>query len=476
MSRTCLTLVAFAMATLLASRLAWGNGRFPASNRVVLSPSDPNVVVVQSTYGILPSSDHGATWAFLCEEALGLSQTNLLDPAIALTAGHALIAGLRPGGLSVSNDTGCNWNCAGPPLAGEWIVDVAVRPNAPHTVVALTSTLLEAGGGQHAQAFQSVDDGATWTPLGTPLDPGILVTTIEVAASDPHRLYVSATRGFGSQRTGWLFVSMDDGATWAQHIVPLDTALEISLYIAGVDPLDADRVYLRTQGQSRLFVTRDAGQSFQVALTFVGQMLGFALSSDGSKIFAGGIADGLMVGDRANLSFASQPTIVLGSDAGPVTLHVQCLATRGSELWACADEPSGFIAGVSSDEGATFAPKLHLNSVRAPIRCCSSASGAVACGADSGGAQCSGAPFANLCMNVGCDGDSDAAAAACSDADAAAPSTEPNEKMGHRSTSACGCILVPSRSSGAIGAGLGALCAGALRRAARGRFRSKKPG
>ncbi len=459
----------FTMAMLLAAGSAWGNGRFPSTNRIVLSPSDPNVVIVRSTYGILPSSDHGTTWAFLCEEALGISQMAVVDPALALTAGHALVAGLRPGGLNVSNDTGCNWRCAGDQLAGEWIVDVAVRPNAPHSVVALTSTLLKAGGGEHAQAFESVDDGATWTPLGTPLDPSIQVTTIEVAASDPHRLYVSATRGFGPQRTASLFVSMDDGATWTEHVTPLDIALEVSLYIAGVDPLDADRVYLRTEGKSRLFVTRDAGQSFQIPLVFDGQMLGFALSADGSKVFAGGDVDGLMVGDRANLSFASQPSIVLGGDGGPAKLYIQCLATRGSELWACADESNGFIAGVSTDDGATFAPKLHLNSVRAPIRCCASVPGALACGADSGGAQCSGDPFTNLCLNVGCESTPDAAAAACSNADAAAPSTaEPTEKVGHRAASACGCTLAPSQSRGALGT-LGLLYAGALRRVVRRR-------
>jgi hypothetical protein len=456
---------------LLTPGSAWGNGRFPAANQIVLSPSDPNVVLVRTTYGILPSSDHGTTWAFLCEEALGISQMAIVDPALALTAGDALVAGLRYGGLNVSTDTGCNWRCAGEQLAGEWIVDVAVRPNAPHTVVALTSTLLDAGGGQHVQAFQSVDDGATWTPLGMPLDPSIQVTTIEVAASDPHRLYVSATRGFGPQRTASLFVSIDDGTTWTEHVTPLDTALEVSVYIAGVDPLDADRVYLRTQGKSRLLVTLDAGQSFQIPLVFEGQMLGFALSPDGSKVFAGGDVDGLMVGDRASMSFASQPSIVLGSDGGPTKLYVQCLATRGSELWACADESNGFIAGVSTDDGATFAPKLHLNSVRAPIRCCASAPGALACGADSGGAQCSGDPFTSLCLNVGCAGDGmwDAAAAACSDAEAAAPSTAgPTEKVGHRGASACGCVLAPSRSDGALDT-LGLLCAGALRRVVRRR-------
>ena len=37
---------------------------------------------------------------------------------------------------------------------------------------------------------------------------------------------------------------------------------------------------------------------------------------------------------------------------------VQCLATRGDELWTCSAEVSGFVLGVSTDDGATFTAKL----------------------------------------------------------------------------------------------------------------------
>jgi hypothetical protein len=402
-----------------------------------------------------------------------VSPMAIVDPLLELTAGNALVSGVSPQGLDVSLDTGCTWSCAGGSLAGEAIADIAVRPDAPHTVVAVTSTDVsrDAGGAGawHSQVFRSVDDGVNWAPLGTALDPGILVTTIDVAPSDPHRLYVSATRGFGPQRTGLLFVSMDDGATWTEHPAPLDTAFEIGLYIGGVDPFDADRVYLRTSGRpSRLFVTLDAGQSFQIPVTLVGQMLGFALSPDGSKIFVGGNEDGLMLGDRATLSFARRSSIVLGGEGGPVDVHVECLAARGAELWACADEPSGFLAGVSTDDGVTFAPKLHLNGAGAPIRCCASTPSSLACGADSGGAYCRGEPFTQLCLNVGCEGSGeppDAMAADCAPADAGLP---PNKST--RGSSACGCRFSGDRKATALAVLSAALAAAMFRR--RGRRRS----
>jgi hypothetical protein len=387
------------------ARSAQANGRFPAANEIVLSPTDPNLIVARATYGILPSFDHGATWTFLCEDALGLPQGSDYDPAVGLTANQSLVLGLLlPPGLEVSPDTGCNWNCAGGLLANQSITDLAVRPNAPDTVVALASTVFvdDAGGGQYTQVFQSTDDGAHFAPLGSALDPAVLVTAIEVAPSDPHRLYVCGGRGFGPTRTASLFVSIDDGATWTERVPPLDLANESAFYIGGVDPSNADLVYLRSGGigtsglgHSRLLVTSDAGQSFQSVLTLTGEMLGFALSPDGSTVYAGSVEDGLLSGDRTSLTFSRRSSI-----------HVQCLAARqsanGLELWACADDASGFFVGLSTDGGSTFTSKLQRAGVERAIPCASQATGTVACGADANAAQCAGGPFQQLCGTVGC--------------------------------------------------------------------------
>jgi hypothetical protein len=388
-------------------REAQANGRIPAANRIVLSPSNPDLIIARATYGVLPSFDHGKSWSLLCEDALGLPQMAVEDPSMGLTADNALVIGLLiPAGLQVSYDQGCNWTCAGGPVADEAIVDIAVRADSPHTVVALTNTTLpdDAGGGMHSQVYESADDGAHWTALGVPIDPTALVTTIDVAPSDPARLYVSATRGFGPTRTASLFESTDRGASWNEWPVPLDTNTETSVYIGGVDPIDADRVYLRTNGVSRLFVSSasDAGLTFQPALQLTADMLGFALSPDGATIYAGSENDGLFIGDRETLTFTHKTPVVLGPDAGPRDIHVQCLSARAGELWACADEPSGFIVGVSTDNGGTFTPRLHLDGVSAPIACATDASVSVACGADANASQCTGAPFTTLCNAVGC--------------------------------------------------------------------------
>jgi hypothetical protein len=71
------------------------------------------------------------------------------------------------------------------------------------------------------------------------------------------------------------------------------------------------------------------------------------------------------------------------------TIAVQCLATRGGELWACSDAKSGFIVGVSKDDGAHFCPKMkEITSVSAPMACSTSTSATLGCGATIRGSEC----------------------------------------------------------------------------------------
>jgi hypothetical protein len=394
-----------------ASAPAAANGRFPAANQLVLSPTTQDLVVLRTTYGVLVSRDNGATWSLICEAAYGLDPNATIDPSIALTSNDTLIAGV-PTGLNVSPDVGCNWRCADGALAGERIADVAVRPDSPAAAVALTATFVQTDSPTasiHSQVFETRDNGVTWAAIGVPIDPTVSVATIEVAKLAPERLYVSGVRFFGSTRTASLFVSMNKGQTWTEHVLPasqFDPDHEDSIYIAAIDPRDADRVYIRSHaydsgGLSRLTaVTLGADGGFDSSmarfvdgLTDAGgaastfnftldenapvQMLGFALSPDGSKVYVGSPEQGLWSASASDMVFRKVSPI-----------GVQCLATRGTELWACSASSDGFVAGVSTDDGVTFAPRLaSVGGYRGPIACGAGARQA-ACGEDAGAAPC----------------------------------------------------------------------------------------
>jgi MYXO-CTERM domain-containing protein len=372
---------------------ARANGRFPASNQILFSPASSTAMVVRTTFGLLFSSDSGKTWRWLCEDTLGLPPTSNEDPYVTVTANGSLVAGLSLG-LLVSPNSGCDWTVAGGPLAGQLIKDLDVHQDNLHTVDLITSTFspmgaVDGGPGYSQQPYETTDDGAHWAAFGTPIDPTAIVTTIDVAPSDPNRIYVSAFRGAGATRTASLFVSSDKGMTWTENQAPLNPALETAVYIGAVDPKNEDIVYLRSEGQSRLSVTQNAGQSFQSVKTLDDEMLGLALSPDGSKIYIGSVADGLLVAPTSTFAFTQTSTI-----------HVQCLVAQGNDLWACSDEVSGFVAGVSQNDGKTFTPVLHLLGIEGPIEC----------PAKSTAAQCTGwdleagafyNPYVGLCSNLG---------------------------------------------------------------------------
>jgi photosystem II stability/assembly factor-like uncharacterized protein len=466
---------------------ALANGRFPAANQIVFAPNDPNYLVLRATYAVLPSSDNGASWQYLCEDVLGLPTDQGEDPSIAVTANSSLLAGV-PGyvggglGLSVSADRGCNWSCMGGGLAQQSVVDLAVRPDVPSSAVAITGTYLPSDSGSAMafnQVFQTTDNGVTWNALGTPIDSNVSVATIDVTKTDPNRIYVSGTRGYGSTRVALLIVSEDMGNTWVEKPVPqFDPDTELSIYIAAIDPTNADRVYLRSNGQltgglSRIYYTTnagaDAGTAFSLASALpsdggfvtpmagnndlTGELLGFAISPDGTKVYAGTVESGLWTASASDMVFTQKNANV----------SIYCLATRNNELWACSNIKSGFTVGESTDDGASFTSKMkYVTSICSAVECAASDAGPLGCGATSNAAAC-GAVYQNFCeLN-----DTSGACGTCAPdagvdagpADGGAPAKAP------ASSSSCNCDVVGGgRTTGLLGAGLALAALAAQRR------------
>jgi len=361
-------LLAAATAAVFCASPALANGRFPRADQLVAAPGQSEQLVLRATFGLLVSRDAGATWDWICEKAIGFEGQE--DPAVALLSGGRLLAGIAAG-LSQTSDSFCAWQFASLPVAGVELVDLTVRPLQPESAVALAWQRTDAKGsnafGYRALFFSTNDAGSSWQSYGTGIDPSVLVLTVDVAPSDPHRLYASGIRP--AARTAALFVSTDDGQTWVERAAPFDSPREQGLYIAAVDPLVPERVYLRSSGasSSRLLVTSDAGASFDVL--FSGRsLLGFALAAEGSEIYVGGPEDGLWWASRDARVFEQRSS-----------LPVLCLLSLPNQLYACSNEQLGFALGVSADGGRQFSALLHLSEVRGPIGCAPETS-AGACG------------------------------------------------------------------------------------------------
>lgn len=351
---------------------AHANGRFPASNAVVFSPADEDSVMVRVTFGLLVTRDRGRSWGWICERAIGFNGPE--DPSYVVTKSGAIVAGLFDG-LRVSRDQGCSWE----PVKTDATVFVDLTTRNDGAVVALASSYdrhTDAGSTYKTQLYLSTDDARSFVALGPRLDPTLLAETVDVAPSDPSRIYVSAVRGADTSRQGVLMVSTDGGKHWTERATALEPK-ELAPFIAAVDPKRADRVYLRTsaspENATRLLVTDDAGKSYRRLLAAKGPLLGFALSPDGTTLHAGGPDDGLFTGSAG----------ADGGELAPVAkLKVQCLARTGETLWACSNEASGFVAGTSRDGGGTFQAQVHLRDIGGPITCGEGTAVGKECGAD----------------------------------------------------------------------------------------------
>jgi MYXO-CTERM domain-containing protein len=354
--------LAFSAGLAAAAPDARANGRFPESNAIFFAPNDPNHVLLRTTFGEIVSHDHGKTWDWVCERSIGLAGVE--DPMYAITPDGTQI-GSTFQGLAVSHDRACNFKFVGGPLKELVFIDLTSRPSTPGSVIALASSYAgqdDAGAIYFKSTlFETLDEGKTFAPLPATFDPTLLGETVDVTASDPDRIYVSAVRNPGTSAVAVLLTSRDHGKIFEETPIAL-IAPERAAFIAAVDPMNADRLYVRTSSAtdkpSRLLVSDDAGKTFRTIFTGAGALAGFALSDDGTRIFVGGPKDGIHVASTTDYQWTKKSKVEIG-----------CLKLNKDGLWACSTEKSGFVVGLSPDEGATFQTLLHFCEIRGPLAC-----------------------------------------------------------------------------------------------------------
>jgi hypothetical protein len=385
--RVAATALAASAVTFFASpEEARANGRFPESNQLVFSKQDPDLMILRVTFGLLVSHDRGKTWDWVCESSIGFSGVE--DPMYTVTPSKTYVATTFQG-LTISRDQACSWNFAQGELYQQVFIDLSGNPKDDKNIVVFASSYdMQDDAGNilfSNRVWETKDEAFNFTPLAGKIDPALLGYTIDLSNSDPNRIYITAVRNPGPNPTAVLLVSRNHGATWEEEPVPLEPG-ERAVFVAAVDPNNADRVYMRTSNAvdkpSRL-ILRDAVDGGQPTLRTIkaaqGALLGFALSEDGSKVYVGGPKDGIHVASTSDFGFVQK-----------TNKGVQCLALSGPELWACSSEDAtnnlGFVVGVSSDEGASFQARLHFcdgnadaPGIRGPLSCAAGTTSADRC-------------------------------------------------------------------------------------------------
>jgi photosystem II stability/assembly factor-like uncharacterized protein len=239
---------------------------------IAVAPSDSNIVYVASGEGlhrpdlstgdgIYRSTDAGKSWRHLGLHDGQQIPALAVDPKdpnrlFAAVLGHPY--GPNPErGIYRSEDGGQSWKqvlSKGPNVGGS---DVLIDPSNPSVVYAALweSTLgpWEDGNnyeGTHGGLFKSTDGGDTWHPLTKGLPDNLVQIQVDLAASDPKRLYASVSTthadGYASGSGLGIYRSDDAGETWTKATDDPRPAMKIGggdLPIPKVDPKDPNVVY-----------------------------------------------------------------------------------------------------------------------------------------------------------------------------------------------------------------------------------------
>lgn len=335
-------------------RVAGANGRFPEANQVVFAPGDGSHILVRTTFGLLESRDAGQTFSWTCEDALGLSGES--DPMLTLTASGARVAATYAGIRSSAD--GCSYR-APPELDGRIVLDLTLDASHPTRVLAFRTESL--GPGLFDSALvRSDDEGQTWSALEPPLPSDVLPLSLDIAPSDSSRVYLSGRLGMASEYISVLLRSDDGGRSFERFEIP-GTAQQKLAFIAAVDPLDADHVFLRVDDPQGTLVlsSSDAGHSFREVLRGQARLPGFAIAPDASEIALGGPNDGLWVGA------ADGSGLIKRSSVSP-----SCLGYGPDGLYACSDATQlGSLLLRSRDGGRSFQTLVSFDSLCGVTAC-----------------------------------------------------------------------------------------------------------
>jgi hypothetical protein len=340
------------MASPLAAR---GDGAFPAGEAVLVPADDPQVIALVTNFGVVWSEDGGARWTWSCEqEANALGTLYQRGPAprrrlFAVANQHVIY----------SDDATCTWQTAGGLLAGQAVTDLFPDPMNADRVVAIGTA------GTVASVFESADGGATFGAMLYQASGGDVVTSLEIARSDPRVVYLAL---IDQDQHPKLARTGDAGASWTVNDLSADLGTGLARIVA-VDPDDADTLLLRwssTAGGEAIAVTHDGGVSASKPLSIPHYFTSFARMSDGALVMSAVVAvspavkAGLFVSRDGALTFQE-------NDAVPA---VAALAQRGDVLYAATDNfGDGYALGASSDLGATWQPVVRFDQIGSIMKC-----------------------------------------------------------------------------------------------------------
>ncbi|HVU02678.1 MAG TPA: hypothetical protein VHE30_13045 [Polyangiaceae bacterium] len=328
----------------LAAGVASADGGTPRAFEMIAEPGNPDDLVLRSDFwGFYRTRDGGKTWSWTCAEAYGVDSKSPNHLGIAVATGGRVLVARYGHGVEYTDD-GCTWSSL-PAFAGLYVSDVRATLNGVYVV---TSPSANGDASFTGYVYVSSDGGSEFSPKGSPLPPNFGARQFAVAPSDPKRWYVSGRELEATP--GTLMRSEDEGATWDATTVPLTDPF-MGLRIAGVDPANPDVVFLwgdtledpgGVASPDQLWVSDDGGKTVRQILESPHDLPGFAFSPDGTDVYVGGIAAGLLHARVADVLAQGQSAFqqALTGSARPTD--------KDRRVWGLYFGPNGLTAGVDN--------------------------------------------------------------------------------------------------------------------------------
>lgn len=365
----------------------YANGRFPAAVSTSLQPADTQHILVPTTFGLLTSSDAGASFQWVCEDAVGYGGT--YDPDYAITTAGRIYA-TTFSGLRYSDDGGCTFNGTqfyGDPeggdnpvlLQGYWIGEVEIASDGKFWAATSTS-------GQSNNIYVS-EDGVVFNSANN-FHETAWWKSLRVAPSNPDVVYTSAyvlEIPDVSPSTALIRRTDDGGASWTE--LPIDdfeVGSQPNIIIEGISPSDPNIVIARVVSArppvgDDIYRSIDGGQSWTKVLELGGTMSAFLIRSNESVIIATATPclDELPTNNDASVPDKGcvriSPTGAANTFVAPaVEPKVGCLGENADGvLYGCGSnwEPDNFAFGYSEDNGDSWNKLMRFSEIDGPLAC-----------------------------------------------------------------------------------------------------------
>lgn len=280
-----------------------------------------------SNASILASTDSGATWQERSLVTTGTNRGYELSGAdvtriVFDTANpDILFFGTRQEGLFGSNTAGQTWTQI---LPGQYISDVALRPNERCTLYALTPI----------RALRTANCGKTWTVLLNESRGRVGLSVLTIDQRDPRIVYVAST-------VGDVFKSQDGGETW--RTLYRFTGKNIRRLI--VDPGTAGTLYLAT-ADGFVYRSANAGATWQdiaKPMRDAADAARLSLAYRNFSIFSG-----------SRLFYASEDMLFRSMNGGSTWEKIPILIPSGSsKIFAARPDPNS-LSMISYATKTTF--------------------------------------------------------------------------------------------------------------------------